>query len=147
MTNQYIVPLPKDKTGQAMQDFPAPVKAVASVAMLENAVASSVMLIDPNATALEVNAINAPVVIRWIPATETATVGRRASVIASGLGANFDHLIPGNSYRRFAIPKETGGVGPGGDVNNQIGSTYGLYQRVAHINASAAPASILIVQY
>lgn len=147
MTYSYINALPRDKSNEAMQDFPAPVRARASVMMRENAVASSVMLLDQNATHIEVNAVNAPIVIRWVAATETPSVVPRASVVASGLGANFDHLIPANSFRRFAIPKETGGVGPQGIANAGLGSVYGLYQRLAQINAGTAPASVLIVQY
>lgn len=147
MGYQYINPLPRDKTGEAMQEFPAPVRARASVMLRENAVASSVMLLDQNASHVEVNAMGGAIAIRWVAATETPTVSPRASVIASGLGANFDHLIPANSYRKFAIPKETGGVGPGGVANAGIGSVYGLYSRLAQINASTAPASVLVVQY
>lgn len=147
MTYQYINPLPRDKSGTELQEFPAPVRARVSVMMRENAVASSVMLLDQNTTHVEVNAIGAGVAIRWVPATETPSVSPRASVIASGLGANFDHIIPANSYRRFAVPKETGGVGPQGIANQGLGSVYGLYQRLAQINAGSAPASVLIVQY
>ena len=131
-----------------MQEFPAPVRARASVMMRENAVASSVMLLDQNASHVEVNAVGGQgIAIRWVAATETPTVSPRASVIASGLGANFDHIIPADSYRRFAIPKETGGVGPGGIANLGIGSVYGLYQRLAQINAGATASSVLVVQY
>lgn len=145
MVYQYITPLPQDRSGNTMQDFPSPVRAITSVMMRENAVASSVMVLDPNATSLEVNAVGGPVAIRWIPITETpGSSTAKSSVIASGLGANFDHLIPSGTYRRFAIPRETQGIGTG---NMQIGSTYGLYQRLGQINAGAGPASVLIVQY
>lgn len=148
MTYLYVNALPRDRSNEAMQDFPAPVRAITSVMMRENAVASSVMLLDPNATSVEVNAVGGQgIAIRWVTAGETPSVSPRASVIASGLGANFDHLIPAGTYRRFAIPKETGGVGPRGDVNNQIGSVYGLYQRLAQINAGTTASSVLIVQY
>lgn len=147
MTYQYINPIPHDKTGTALQDFPAPVRARTSVMMIENDVVSSVLLLDQNATHVEVNAVGGPIAIRWVAATETPTVSPRGSVIASGLGANFDHMIPANSYRRFAIPKETGGVGPQGVANAGIGSVYGLYHRLGHVNGGATPASILVVQY
>ena len=147
MTYSYINPLPRDKTGEAMQEFPAPVRARASVMLIENAVASSVMLLDQNATHVEVNALGGAVVVRWVRASETPSVSPRASVIASGLGANFDHLIPANSFRRLAIPREAGGVGTGGLAAAGLGSVYGLYSRLAHINASTAPASVLVVQY
>lgn len=147
MTNTKINALPQDRTGTFLQEFAAPVRAVASVMMRENAVASSVMILDQNATHVEVNAVGGGIAIRWVPATETPTVAPRASVIASGLGANFDHIIPSGTYRRFAIPKETGGVGPQGIANAGLGSVYGLYQRLAQINVGTPPASVLIVQY
>lgn len=143
----YINSLPRDKSNEAMQDFPAPVRAVTSVMMRENAVVSSVLLLDQNASHIEVNAIGGAIAIRWVTQAELPTVSPRGSVIASGLGANFDHIIPANSYRRFAIPKELGGVGPGGVANPGIGSVQGSYSRLAQINAGITPASVLIVQY
>ena len=147
MTYQYINALPKDKTSETLQEFPAPVRAL-STFVDENAVASSVVSLNPNTTTLEVSAYGGQgAVIRWVPTTETAAVAPRASVVASGLGANFDHYIPTGTVRRFAVPKETGGIGPGGLAGAQIGSVYGLYQRVARINAGALASSVLLVQY
>ena|SRR3990167_264527 len=141
----YVQPIPVDKNNASLQEFPAPVRAITSVMMRENAVASSALALDPNATSIEVNALGGQgIAIRWVASTEIPTVSPRASVIASGLGANFDHLIPADSYRRFAIPKETQGIGTG---TMQIGSTFGLYQRVAQINAGIVASSVLIVQY
>ena len=148
MTYQYINPLPRDKTGTDLQEFAAPVRAVTSVMMIENDVVSSVLLLDQNASHVEVNAIGGQgIAIRWVRATETPTVSPRGSVIASGLGANFDHIVPPGTYRRFAIPKETGGIGPGGVANAGVGSVYGLYHRLGHINAGTTASSVLIVQY
>lgn len=147
MTTTKINSLPKDRAGQVMQDFPAPVRALAS-SMRENAVVSSALLMNPNATSIELMASGGQgVAIRWVAATETPSVAPRASVVASGLGANFDHIVPTGQVRRFAIPKETGGVGPRGDANNQLGSVYGLYQRLAIINAGPGPSSVLISEY
>lgn len=141
----YVNPIPRDKGDAPLQEFPAPVRAITSVVMHENDVASSALALHPNATHIEVNALGGQgIAIRWVAAAETPTQSPRASVIASGLGANFDHLIPAGTYRKFAIPKETQGIGTG---NMQIGSTFGLYQRLAHINAGIQPSSVLIVQY
>lgn len=140
----YVNPIPIDRGGSPLQEFPAPVRAVASALLRENAAVSSAMLIDPNATSLEVSTFGGQgAVIRWVSLTETAAVSPRASVIASGLGANFDHHIPAGVVRKFAIPKETQGQMPVG----QIGSVNGLYQRVATINAGPTAASVLMVQY
>lgn len=140
----YVNPLPVDRQGNLLQEFASPVRAVASVMMRENAVASSVMILDQNASSVEVNAIGGQgIAIRWVAVTETASVSPRASVISSGLGANFDHLIPANTYRRFAIPREViGQATPGG-----VGSVNGLYNRLAQINVGTTASSVLIVQY
>lgn len=142
--SNYVNRLPRDIAGEPLQEFPAPVRTVASTVAVENAVASSAMSFHPNTVNIEVHAINAPVAIRWVPTTETATVPPRASIVASGLTANLDHIIHANTYRRFALPLETRGAGTGA---HQKGSTFGLIQRMALINASPSPASVLVLQY
>ena len=140
----YARNLPRDMGGEAMQDFPAPTIALEQYTT-ENGVASSVISLHPNTTSLEIStSAGQGAVIRWIKTTETAAVSPFASVIASGLGANYDHHIPAGVLRRFVVPKETQGIGTG---NLQIGSTFGLYQRVARINAGAGPSSILFVEH
>lgn len=143
----YINKIPSDRSSTPLQEFPAPVKAL-NVFLTENGVASSVANLHPNTTSLEVSTFAGQgAVLRWVPLTETAAVAPRGSVVASGLGANFDHHIPAGTIRRFAIPQETGGVGMGGLAGAQIGSVYGLYQRVAIINAGATASSIIVAQY
>ena len=96
MTKTKINSLPKDRAEQVMQEFPAPVRALAT-SMRENAVVSSALLMHPNATSLEVYAnAGQGVALRWVRATETPAPSSvfNASVIASGLGANFDHVVP-----------------------------------------------------
>lgn len=132
-----------DQGGGTIQNAPAPFKANAQYNS-ENAVASSVINLHPMTSRIEVGALaGAGVVIRWVPVTETAAAaGAKASVIASGLGANFDHWVPPGTYREFVVPKETGGAPAG-----QVGSIYGLYQRVAWINKSASPSSIVASEF
>lgn len=140
--------LPRDAGGGQMQDFPAPVLSQARF-IDENGVASSVISLNPNSTNVEVGAFGGQgAVLRWVPATETAAAaGAKASVVASGLGANFDHFIPAGTIRRFVIPKETGGIGPGGLAGAQAGSVHGLYQRMARINAGATASSVIVAEY
>ena len=139
----YAKALPRDNGNVPMQEYPAPYPALVSW-QRENAVASSVISLNPNTQSLEVGAIGGQgLVIRWVPLTETASVAPRASVVASGLGANFDHFIPASTFRRFIVPKETQGQMAGG----QIGSVNGLYQRVAWINAGPTASSILANEY
>lgn len=140
----YITNIPVDKAGTPLQEFPAAVIAQEQYTT-ENGVASSVISLQPNTTSLEVSAFGGQgAAIRWIRTTETASVSPFASVIASGLGANYDHVIPAGTVRRFAVPRETQGIGTG---NMQVGSTFGLYQRVARINVGSSPSSVLVSEY
>lgn len=139
----YAKPLARDTGGEPMQNTPAPYIANVTY-QVENGVTSSVMSLNPNTTTLEVGAFGGQgAVIRWVPTTETAAAaGAKASVVASGLGANFDHYIPPSTFRRFIVPKETQGLPTG-----QVGSVNGLYQRVARINAGATASSVLVIEY
>jgi hypothetical protein len=138
----YAKALPRDTGGEPMHDYPSPVKALVTTST-ENRVASSVINIDPAATQIEISSFGGQgTVIRWVPTTETAAVSPFASVIASGLGANFDHHIQTGTVRRFVIPQETRGQATG-----QAGSVNGLYQRLAWINGGITAASILATQY
>ena len=140
----YARPIPVDKNNASLQEFPAPVRALAT-SMRENAVASSALALNPNTTSLEINAFGGQgIAIRWVALTETPSVAPRASVVASGAGANFDHIIPTGTVRRFVVPKETAGLNT---APLQIGSTFGLYQRVAAINTGITAASVLFVEY
>jgi len=140
--SNYAKSLARDTGGSPMQEYPSPYPALVTY-QKENAVASSVISLNPNTTQLEVGAVGGQgVVIRWVPVTEDAATAPRASVVASGLGANFHHFIPTGTYRRFVVPKETQGSYAG-----QVGSVNGLYQRVAMINAGATASSILATEF
>lgn len=140
----YVNSIPRDKGGESLQEFPPPVIAQEQY-NTENAVTSSVFSLQPNTSSIEVGAFGGQgIVIRWIPVTETAAAaGAKASVISSGLGANFDHWIPSGMFRKFAVPKETQGQSTPG----QVGSVNGLYQRVARINAGPTAASVLLSEF
>lgn len=131
--------LPRDTGDGTMQEYPAPYVATGR-SMRENAAISSVLVLNQNSGAIEVGTSGGQgLVIRWVPLTETPSVSPFSSVVASGLGANFDHFVPPNNYRRFVIPRETYGQAAGG----QTGSVNGLYQRLAIINAGTTASSVL----
>ncbi len=143
MTN-YAKPLPRDNGGAAMQEYPAPIKAVSSVYFRDNLPISSLIVLDQNTSAIEVGSTGGQgTVIRWVPISATPEVGNfYTSVITSGLGANYDHYIPPANVRRFVVPRETGGAPTGA-----MGSVNGLYQRIAVANVGPVPASVLLIQY
>lgn len=140
MTNNYAKPIPTDRNGNNLQQFPAPFVANKQY-NTANAVTSSVISLNPNTTEIEVAAFGGQgAVIKWIPLTDTTS----ASVVSSGAGANFDHHIPAGWYRQFVVPKETAGLGT---APMQVGSTFGLYQRIAIINTGITASSVLLSEY
>ena len=142
MAANWANALPIDERNTPLQDFPAPVKAQARY--VRDPIASSVITLTDNTTTLEVGAIGGGgVLLRWVPATETAAGAPFGSVIASGVGANYDHWIPPNMVRRFVVPKETSGVSS--IVGTNIAN--GLYNRVAWIAANVPGSSIIAAEY
>lgn len=135
MSFPYANRIAQDKGGTPMQEFPAPVLAIQRFAP-ENAVTSSVVSLTDRTVQLEIAAIGAPAVIKWIPTTDT-----QASVISAATGANYDHVIPAGTYRRFVVPIETQGTSSisGANVMN------GLYRRVAW--KTAGIGSVLSAEY
>ena len=141
--SNYAKNLPRDTGGSPMQEYPAPFVSTSRI-MTENAVASSVISLHPDTTALEIGAFGGQgAVFRWVPNTENASIaGFKASVVASGAGANYDHYVPPSTVRRFVVPKESAGQPVG-----QAGSVNGLYNRVALINAGSTAASVLVAEF
>lgn len=126
MSLQYAAPIPVDASGQSMQEYPNNEKANTVLAS-DNATASSVITLNDNTTVIEVAATGGAAAIRWVPPTETAAVAPAASVITAAGTANFDHIVPSNTQRRFVVPVYQLGTSSvvGANVKN------GLYSRVA----------------
>lgn len=137
----YAKSLARDRDGAAMQEYSAPFPALVTRTR-DNAAVSSITILSQHTTAIEVGAIGGSgVVIRWIPIAETPAASPFGSVVASGLGASYDHAIPSGQVRRFVVPRETQGAYAGA-----AGSVNGLYQRVANVNIGVA-SSILLTEY
>ena len=133
--SNYAKPLARDKTGQAMTQQVAPFVSLKTYSS-ENASASSVVTLTPDTTAVEIAAVGAPAVIRWIPTTDT-----QASVV-SAAGGNFDHVIPAASFRRFVVPIEKNNPYPS---IQGIGPATGLYARIAW--KTIGNASVLATEF
>lgn len=129
----YASPLPKDRNLTPMQEYPSPIPAKV-ITVSENASASALISLGANTTELEVGTQGGPGFIRWIPIGAAST-----SVISAASGANFDHFIPSNSYRRFVVPIEKMVQSSIAGLNVQNG----LYARVAYIGT----ASVLTTEY
>jgi hypothetical protein len=125
MASNYTAPLNIDKNGTPMHSAPAPKLAVQRF-VNENATASSVMTMSQDTTKIEIATGGVQAALRWIPTTDT-----QASVVAiAGATANFDHIIPPNTYRTFVVPVESSGTQA---PSSQVGANRlnGLYQRYA----------------
>lgn len=110
----------------------------------ENGVASSVITVTPDTTTIEITANGGAAVMRWVPRGETAAVSPFASVLGpAGATANYDHVIPANTMRRFAIPIEVQYAVPSSMVGSNIEN--GLYQRVAIKSAALLGLSSVLV--
>lgn len=136
MSNSYAARLPLDEAGNLMQEFPSAVPALVTTAAVTPL--SSVVAFGNNSTSIEIAAPQGAA-IKWI-----AIGAAQTSVISSyAATANFDHIIPAGTYRRFVIPRETQGVnGPLG-----AGSVNGLYQRLAIAPIATLTSSILVTEY
>jgi hypothetical protein len=141
MALNYTKPLATDTQGNDLQDFGIPFKAIARYAT-NNPTASSVITLNDNTTSVDVYAAGQSVAIRWVPATETASVSPFASVITGGTTPNFDYVVPQNYYRRFVVPIETQGV----NSIVGLGVQAGTYRRLAVISAATA-SSILVSEF
>jgi hypothetical protein len=141
MAQNYAAGTPVGGNQVPLYGSPAAFKSVQEF-YSPNAVASSVVTLSQNTTALEIAAGGTPVIMRWVPTTDTA-----ASVVAVGT-PNFDHVIPANTVRRFVVPIETGvNAMAGATVTSFVGQNreYGLYQRVAY--KTEAAASVYVAEF
>jgi hypothetical protein len=131
MTTNYSAELPRGKDGNTKTAYPPAKQAVKSWGAVPTV--SSVISLTDDTTEMEIAAQGgAGIAIKWVSQNDTV-----ASVIASGATANFDHIIPTGSVRRFVVPVDpndtpayTSVVG----ANVQLG----LINRVAWIQAGAA---------
>lgn len=107
---------------------PAPFKAIARY-YTENGIASSVITLTENTTAIEIGAGASGVLMKWVSVADGTTAA------TSVLSTNYDHVIPANTVRRFVVPIEVNNPqGYGSMVGANIEN--GLFRRVAYKNTS-----------
>jgi hypothetical protein len=115
----YARGTPPGSNGIPLYGSPAPVKALVS-RLSENAVASSVITMGENTTAIEVAAAAIPALLRWVPTTDT-----QASVTT----VNYDHVVPAATVRRFVVPIEA--MPTSSSSVQGVNRLNGLFQRYA----------------
>lgn len=134
----YAKSLPQDRNNHPLQGLPAAVPALASYDG-ENATASSVLTLTQDTTALEIAANGGAAVMKWITQGDTT-----ASVISAVAGANYDHVIPKDTVRRFIVPREVNSATGYGSVMG-TNRQEGLYRRVAI--KSTGVSSVMTAEY
>lgn len=148
MSKNYAAGIPMGNNSMpASYNAPPAFKAIARYTDEDNS-ASSVLTLTENTTAIEIAAQGASVIMRWIPVAETAAVSPFASVIGiAGATANYDHVIPANTYRRFVVPIESF-VGDTASSVQGANRENGLYRRVAIKGAVLlVSGSVLTTEY
>jgi len=131
------------------QNTPAPYKAIATLTKDSGNNVSSILVLTDNTTAIEVSAAGAPAYIRWLSQSLVDSSVAGTSVLATG-AANYDHIVPAASVRRFVVPVST-------DTNKTVGATatsvvgqnveYGLFKNVGLIGTGAITSIISVTQY
>lgn len=136
MARNYASRLPIDEMNNVMQEYATPFPAVATTAAVTPI--SSVVTFNNNSTSIEIAAPQGAA-IKWI-----GVGAAQSSVISSfAATANFDHIIPAGTVRRFVIPAETQGIAGPALAN----SVFGLYQRMAVAPIATGVSSILVTEY
>lgn len=132
---RYAKAVAVDKNGSPLDSQPLPLKSVITT-VSENATVSSVITLGDNTTDIEIAAVGASAVIRWIGRTDT-----QASVVSAAGTANYDAFIQANQTRRFIVPIET--IGTSSLVGANIAN--GLYNRLSY--KTNGVGSVLSNQY
>ena len=123
---------------------PPAVDAIGTTVKVTATTTSSILVFNQNTTAIEVAATGGNAYIKWLSQSVVDSSVAGTSILATGATANFDHVIPAASYRRFVIPIVVNN--PQG-YSSQVGANRenGLYPNMAYIGA--ATSIIAVTQY
>lgn len=114
----------------ASYNAPPAVKAVVAT-LTENGTVSSMFGLSPNTTAVEISTAGVSAAFKWVTAANASASVAATSVIAvAGGSANYDHIVPPNTMRRFVVPIEVNN--PQG-YSSQVGANIenGLFRWIA----------------
>ncbi len=123
---------------------PPAVAAIGTTVADSTVANSSILVLNQNTTAIEVAAAGGAAYIKWLSQSVVDSSVAGTSVIGSGATANFDHVIPASTYRRFVIPivlNRPQGYSSFSGANRENG----LYPNVAYVGAAAS--IVAITQY
>lgn len=150
MSQNYAAGAPQGDRGPFLGALAvAPLKAIGTTTKDAGNNVSSILILSDNTTAIEVSATGGPAYIRWMAQSLVDSSVAGTSVISTG-AANYDHIIPAATVRRFVVPIST-------DINRTAGTAvtsvvgqnveYGLFKNVALIGTGAITSIIGITQY
>lgn len=120
---------------------PPAVAAIATKVKDSTTTTSSILVFNQNTTAIEVASAGGPTYIKWLSQSVVDSSVAGTSVIGTGASANFDHVIPAASFRRFVIPIATNapqGYGSFVGANRENG----LYPNMAYVGVVTSVISI-----
>jgi hypothetical protein len=138
MASNYPHILPKDQSGETMQNYPAATVAVGRTTAIPPA-ASSVITLGDTTTTIEIAALNGAVAMRWLPSSIISGLGNTSVIAIAGATSNYDHIIPINTTRRFVVP-----IQKVPDHNSVMGANgaNGLFNSLAVISVSSTLSAI-----
>lgn len=116
-------------------DSPPAVAAIGTTVRDGTTTTSSILILTQNTTAIEVSPTGGPAFIKWLSQATVDSSVAGTSVLATGATANYDHIIPAATVRRFVVPVNSA-------TNQTIGATAtsyvganvenGLYSHIAY---------------
>lgn len=107
MAENYSRGVPIGNNGTPHFQSPPAVAAIATTVKDAATTTSSILVLNPNTTAVEVSGTGGPVYIKWLTQAVVDSSVAGTSVIGTGASANFDHIVPAATVRRFVVPIAT----------------------------------------
>lgn len=141
----YAAGSPLGNNQNQIYSTPPAFKAVATTVKDVAATTSSILILNQNTTGVEISSTGGPMAFKWLYQNVVDSSVAATSVITTGATADFDHVVPNNTYRRFVVPQAVNnpqGYGSfvGGNIEN------GLYTHVA-LKGMPSASVITITQY
>ena len=141
---RHIYPAtPQGELGEVKVGY-APAKVALARQNKEDTSASSILLLTHNTTEMEVLAVGTTVAGKWLSQATVDSSVAGTSVITAAAAANYDFLVPVNTYRRVVVPIATNVQSSGSMMG--VNRKFGLYPAVAFKSISTT-GSVLTAEF
>ena len=141
---RHIYPAtPQGELGEVKVGY-APAKVALARQNKEDTAASSILLLTHDTTEMEVLAVGTTVAGKWLSQATVDSSVAGTSVITAAATANYDFLVPVNTFRRVVVPIATN-VQSSGSVMG-VNRKFGLYPAVAFKSISTT-GSVLTAEF